>query len=136
MVPLDSCSLIHHYGDTPSGRQQLLSPNPRAHPMHSLENQNPFRFGQGSHAKAMIEAMDFKDALVPGQRIMEPPGNTGIALPHTVGIKGNPITILLPDSVSVERRHMRLTLPGARNHPLLPVPKAPTGRSGAPKTCA
>ena len=55
----------------------------------------------------MIDQAIKDGALVPGQRIMEPSsGNTGIALAAIAAIKGNPITILMPESVSIERRQM------------------------------
>jgi cysteine synthase B len=55
----------------------------------------------------MINQAIKEGALVPGQRIMEPSsGNTGIALAAIAAIKGNPITILMPESVSIERRQM------------------------------
>jgi cysteine synthase B len=58
-------------------------------------------------AKAMIEAAEKDGRLQPGQRILEPSsGNTGIALAAIAQIKGYPITILMPTSVSVERRQM------------------------------
>jgi cysteine synthase B len=55
----------------------------------------------------MIEQAIADGSLKPGQRIMEPSsGNTGIALAAIAAVKGNPITILMPDSVSIERRQM------------------------------
>ncbi len=55
----------------------------------------------------MIEDAERTGRLVPGQRILEPSsGNTGIALAAIAKMKGYPITILMPTSVSVERRQM------------------------------
>ena len=55
----------------------------------------------------MIEAAEKDGTLLPGQRILEPSsGNTGIALAAIAQIKGYPITILMPTSVSIERRQM------------------------------
>jgi cysteine synthase B len=72
-----------------------------------LENQNPFGSVKDRIAKAMIEAAEKNGTLQPGQRILEPSsGNTGIALAAIAQIKGYPITILMPTSVSVERRQM------------------------------
>jgi cysteine synthase B len=72
-----------------------------------LENQNPFGSVKDRIAKAMIEAAEKDGRLQPGQRILEPSsGNTGIALAAIAQIKGYPITILMPTSVSVERRQM------------------------------
>ena len=105
MVPLES--VLDLIGNTPLVDVSNLSPNPRVRLMAKLENQNPFGSVKDRVAKSMIEAAIKDGALVPGQRIMEPSsGNTGIALAAIAGIKGNPITILIPESVSVERRHM------------------------------
>ncbi|MFM8776227.1 MAG: PLP-dependent cysteine synthase family protein, partial [Actinomycetota bacterium] len=55
----------------------------------------------------MIEQAEKNGRLSPGQRIIEPSsGNTGIALAAIAQIKGYPITILMPDNVSIERRQM------------------------------
>lgn len=105
MVPLES--VLDLIGNTPLVDVSNLSPNPRVKLMAKLENQNPFGSVKDRIAQAMIEAAIKDGALVPGQRIMEPSsGNTGIALAAIAGIKGNPITILMPDSVSIERRHV------------------------------
>jgi cysteine synthase B len=58
-------------------------------------------------AKSMIEQAEKNGKLLPGQRIIEPSsGNTGIALAAIAQLKGYPITILMPDNVSIERRQM------------------------------
>jgi [CysO sulfur-carrier protein]-thiocarboxylate-dependent cysteine synthase len=58
-------------------------------------------------AKAMIEQAEKDGHLLPGQTIVEPSsGNTGIALAAIARIKGHPIKILMPTSVSIERRQM------------------------------
>jgi cysteine synthase B len=75
--------------------------------MAKLEGQNPFGSVKDRIAKSMIETAIKEGVLKPGQRIMEPSsGNTGIALAAIAAVKGNPITILMPESVSIERRQM------------------------------
>jgi cysteine synthase B len=72
-----------------------------------LESQNPFGSVKDRIAKAMIEDAEKNGRLVPGQTIIEPSsGNTGIALAAIAQIKGYPIKILMPTSVSIERRQM------------------------------
>jgi cysteine synthase B len=72
-----------------------------------LENQNPFGSVKDRIAKTMIEDAEKNGRLKPGQRILEPSsGNTGIALAAIAKIKGYPITIMMPTSVSIERRQM------------------------------
>lgn len=105
MVPLEN--ILDLIGNTPLVEVSNLSPNPNVRLFAKLENQNPFGSIKDRIAKAMIETAIKEGALVPGQRIMEPSsGNTGIALAAIAALKGNPITILMPDSVSIERRQM------------------------------
>jgi cysteine synthase B len=94
-------------GNTPVVDVSVLSPNPRVRLMAKLEGQNPFGSVKDRIARNMIETAIKEGVLTPGQRLMEPSsGNTGIALAAIAAIKGNPITILMPESVSIERRQM------------------------------
>ncbi|MEI7506224.1 MAG: cysteine synthase family protein, partial [Actinomycetes bacterium] len=69
--------------------------------------QNPFGSVKDRIAKAMVEDAEKHGRLLPGQTIIEPSsGNTGIALAAIAQIKGYPIKILMPTSVSIERRQM------------------------------
>jgi len=105
MVPLEN--ILDLIGNTPLVDVSNLSPNPNVRLFAKLENQNPFGSVKDRIAKAMIQTAIKEGALVPGQRIMEPSsGNTGIALAAIAALKGNPITILMPESVSIERRQM------------------------------
>lgn len=94
-------------GNTPIVDVSNLSPNPHVRILAKLEMQNPFGSVKDRIAKAMIEAAEADGSLLPGQTILEPSsGNTGIALAAIARLKGYPITILMPDSVSIERRQM------------------------------
>ena len=105
MVPLES--ILDLIGNTPLVDVSNLSPKPGVRILAKLENQNPFGSVKDRIALSMIDQAIKEGALVPGQRIMEPSsGNTGIALAAIAAIKGNPITILMPESVSIERRQM------------------------------
>ncbi|MFA5775857.1 MAG: cysteine synthase family protein [Ilumatobacteraceae bacterium] len=105
MVPLEN--VFELIGNTPLVDVSNLSPNPRVRLMAKMENQNPFGSVKDRIAKAMIEQAAKNGSLVPGQRILEPSsGNTGISLAAIAAIKGHPITILMPESVSIERRQM------------------------------
>jgi len=84
-----------------------LSPNPHVSILAKLESQNPFGSVKDRIARKMIETAEKEGRLVPGQTIVEPSsGNTGIALSAIARIKGYPIKILMPESVSIERRQM------------------------------
>jgi cysteine synthase len=94
-------------GNTPIVDVSNLSPNPNVRILAKLEMQNPFGSVKDRIAKAMIEAAERDGDLLPGQTILEPSsGNTGIALAAIARLKGYPIKILLPESVSIERRQM------------------------------
>ena len=84
-----------------------LSPNPNVRIIAKLESQNPFGSVKDRIAKNMIEQAEKEGVLTPGQTIIEPSsGNTGIALAAIAQLKGYPIKILMPMSVSIERRQM------------------------------
>jgi [CysO sulfur-carrier protein]-thiocarboxylate-dependent cysteine synthase len=94
-------------GNTPLVDVSNLSPNPRVRILAKLESQNPFGSVKDRIARTMIETAEKDGLLSPGQQIMEPSsGNTGIALAAIAQLKGYPIKILMPSSVSIERRQM------------------------------
>jgi cysteine synthase B len=94
-------------GNTPMVDVSRLSPNPDVRIIAKLESQNPFGSVKDRIAKQMIEQAEKDGVLKPGQTIMEPSsGNTGIALAAIAQMKGHPIKILMPTSVSIERRQM------------------------------
>ncbi len=100
-------SVLDLIGNTPMVDVSNLSPNPNVRIVAKLESQNPFGSVKDRIAKAMIEDAEKHGHLQPGQTILEPSsGNTGIALAAIAKIKGYPIKILMPTSVSVERRQM------------------------------
>ena len=100
-------SVLDLVGNTPLVDISVLSPNPRVRILAKLEGQNPFGSVKDRIAKKMIEEAEKNGTLSPGQTILEPSsGNTGIALAAIAQLKGYPITIVMPDSVSIERRQM------------------------------
>ena len=114
-------------GDTPTVDVSQLSPNPDVRILAKLEMQNPFGSVKDRIAKAMIEAAEADGSLRPGQTIIEPSsGNTGIALAAIARLRGYPIKILMPESVSIERRQM-LEIMGAE----IILTPGPEGSNGA-----
>ena len=94
-------------GNTPLVDVSRLSPNPEVRIVAKLESQNPFGSVKDRIAKHMIEQAEKDGRLQPGQTLIEPSsGNTGIALAAIARMKGYPIKILMPTSVSIERRQM------------------------------
>ncbi len=100
-------NVLDMIGNTPMVDVSVLSPNPRVRLIAKLENQNPFGSVKDRIAKSMIVTAEKNGLLAPGQQIVEPSsGNTGIALAAIAQVKGYPIKILMPTSVSIERRQM------------------------------
>ncbi len=105
MVPFEN--ILEMIGNTPMVDVSRLSPNPDVRIVAKLEGQNPFGSVKDRIAKSMIEHAEKSGQLQPGQTILEPSsGNTGIALAAIAQLKGYPIKILMPSSVSIERRQM------------------------------
>ena len=100
-------SVLDLIGNTPLVDVSVLSPNPNVRIIAKLESQNPFGSVKDRIAKAMIEDAEKHGHLLPGQTIIEPSsGTTGIALAAIAKLKGYPIKIVMPTSVSIERRQM------------------------------
>ncbi|HEY5876277.1 MAG TPA: cysteine synthase family protein [Ilumatobacteraceae bacterium] len=100
-------SVLDLIGNTPLVDVSKLSPNPNVRIIAKMENQNPFGSVKDRIAMLMIDTAEKQGLLETGQTIMEPSsGNTGIALAAIAQLKGYPIKILMPTSVSIERRQM------------------------------
>ncbi|HSH11712.1 MAG TPA: cysteine synthase family protein [Ilumatobacter sp.] len=129
MISTVHANVLDLIGNTPVIDVSNLSPNPNVRILAKLEMQNPFGSVKDRIAKAMIEAAEKQGDLLPGQTILEPSsGNTGIALAAIARLKGYPIKILLPESVSIERRQM-LEIMGAD----VILTPGPEGSNGAVK---
>ena len=103
-------SAIDLIGNTPMVDVSNLSPNPNARILVKLEGQNPGGSVKDRIAKAMIERAEADGELVPGRRIIEPSsGNTGIGLAMIAQLRGYPITIVMPDNTTSERRQLLQT---------------------------
>ena len=60
-------------------------------------------------ALAMIEDAEASGALQPGGTIVEPTsGNTGVGLAMVAAVKGHPLVLVMPESMSIERRRLML----------------------------
>jgi [CysO sulfur-carrier protein]-thiocarboxylate-dependent cysteine synthase len=79
-----------------------------------LEGQNPTGSIKDRIAKAMIEAAEAAGELEPGRELLEPTsGNTGISLALVAKLKGYPLTCVMPENATEERKRL-LRLFGAR----------------------
>ena len=100
-------SIIDLIGNTPVVDVSNLSPNPNVRLLAKLESQNPAGSVKDRIARQMILEAEADGTLTPGKRIIEPSsGNTGIALAMIARLRGYPITIVLPENVSIERRQL------------------------------
>src|SRR3989475_2159522 len=78
-----------------------------------LEGQNPTGSIKDRVAKAMIEAAEAAGELEPGRELLEPTsGNTGISLALIAKLKGYPLTCVMPENATPERKRL-LRLYGA-----------------------
>ncbi|MCG9915568.1 MAG: cysteine synthase A [Phenylobacterium sp.] len=122
-------SIIDTIGDTPLVRLPRLTAalKPKAQVLAKLEFFNPIASVKDRIGVSMIEALEAQGILKPGSTIVEPTsGNTGIALAFVAAAKGYPLTLVMPESMSIERRKM-LALLGAK----LELTPAERGMAGA-----
>ncbi|HEV2365527.1 MAG TPA: cysteine synthase A [Caulobacteraceae bacterium] len=122
-------SIVDTIGDTPIIRLPRLSAlyQPRGEVVAKLEFFNPLASVKDRIGASMIEAMEAKGQIGPKTTIIEPTsGNTGIALAFVAAAKGLKIILVMPDSMSLERRKM-LHILGAR----LELTPAEKGMMGA-----
>lgn len=100
-------NILEAIGNTPLVELTRIRPNPRVRIFAKLEGANPSGSVKDRIAKYMIEDAERRGLLKPGQTILEPTsGNTGIALAMVGRVKGYPVRVVLPESVSIERRQL------------------------------
>ena len=106
-------NVLHTIGNTPHIRINRLF-GPAANVWIKSERANPGGSIKDRIALAMVEDAEQSGALRPGGTIIEPTsGNTGIGLALVAAVKGYQLILVMPDSMSVERRRLMLAY-GAR----------------------
>ncbi len=111
--PVAARSVLDLIGQTPLVELSRLSPKPAVRIYAKLEGQNPSGSVKDRVAKAMIEAAEASGELQPGRNLLEPTsGNTGISLAMVAKLKGYPLTCVLPENATEERKRL-LRLYGA-----------------------
>jgi cysteine synthase B len=106
-------SLLDLIGNTPLVELPRLSPREGVRLYAKLEGQNPTGSIKDRVAKAMLEAAEAAGELQPGRELLEPTsGNTGISLALLAKLKGYPLTCVMPENATEERRRL-LRLYGA-----------------------
>jgi cysteine synthase A len=122
-------SILDTIGDTPLIRLPRLSAElkPKGEVVAKLEFFNPIASVKDRIGVSMIEAMEAKGLIKEGTTIVESTsGNTGIALAFVAAAKGLNLILVMPESMSIERRKMLIIL-GAR----LELTPAERGMAGA-----
>jgi len=100
-------SILETVGNTPHVRMQRLFPG--AEVWIKSERTNPGGSIKDRIALAMIEDAERSGALKPGGTIVEPTsGNTGIGLAMVAAVKGYKLVLVMPESMSLERRRLML----------------------------
>jgi cysteine synthase len=116
-------------GDTPLVRLNRVVPEDSAEVYVKLEYQNPGSSVKDRIAISMIEVAEQEGKLKPGDTIIEPTsGNTGIGLAMVAAAKGYKAILVMPETMSMERRNL-LRAYGAQ----LVLTPGPEGMKGAIK---
>jgi len=105
---MKAANVLATIGNTPHIRVNRLF-GPGAEVWIKSERSNPGGSIKDRIALAMIEAAEASGALKAGGTIIEPTsGNTGVGLAMVAAVKGYKLVLVMPDSMSVERRRLML----------------------------
>lgn len=101
-------NILHTIGNTPVVHINRLF-GPGAQVWIKSERSNPGGSIKDRIALAMIEDAEKSGALQPGGTIIEPTsGNTGVGLALVAAVKGYKLILVMPESMSIERRRLML----------------------------
>lgn len=94
-------------GRTPLVRLNRITEGLAATVLVKIEGRNPAYSVKCRIGAAMVADAEARGLLGPGKEIIEPTsGNTGIALAFVAAAKGIPLTLTMPDTMSIERRKL------------------------------
>lgn len=114
-------------GHTPLVRLNRVTAGAKAVVLGKVEGRNPAYSVKCRIGANMIWDAEKRGVLKPGMEIIEPTsGNTGIALAYVAAARGYPITLTMPETMSIERRRVLAAL-GAT----LVLTPGPEGMKGA-----
>ncbi|MCU6710784.1 cysteine synthase A [Paenibacillus sp. J5C_2022] len=100
-------SVTELIGDTPLVRLNRLVPEDSAEIYVKLEYQNPGASVKDRIAISMVEVAEQEGRIKPGDTLVEPTsGNTGIGLALVAAAKGYRAILVMPETMSVERRNL------------------------------
>ena len=114
-------------GHTPLIRLNRVTEGASATVLAKIEGRNPAYSVKDRIGTALIADAEERGLLGPGKEIVEPTsGNTGIALAYVAAARGYPLTLTMPETMSIERRKLLIAY-GAK----LVLTEGPKGMSGA-----
>jgi cysteine synthase len=120
-------NILETIGNTPHVRLNRIVPEGSAEVIAKVESFNPCSSVKDRIAKYMIEEAEKEGLLKRGDTIVEPTsGNTGIGLAMVCAVKGYKLKLVMPETMSVERRKILKAL-GAE----LVLTPGPKGMKGA-----
>ncbi len=107
-------SLIDAIGNTPLVEIARFAPNPGVRMLAKLEGMNPTGSVKDRIAPYLINGLEAAGRLKPDSVVLEPSsGNTGISLAMVCRMRGYPLSVVMPDTATRERRQV-LELYGAQ----------------------
>ena len=107
-------NILKLIGRTPLVRINKSNPNPNVLMLAKLEKYNPAGSVKDRIAISMIEEAEKQGIMTDNKIVIEPSsGNTGIGLALICAVKGYPLEIVMPETMSVERRKI-MTAYGAK----------------------
>src|SRR5688572_26256977 len=105
---MKAANILETIGNTPHIRVNRLFGD-AAEVWIKSERSNPGASIKDRIALSMIQDAERSGKLKPGGTIVEPTsGNTGVGLAMVAAVKGYPLILVMPDSMSVERRRLML----------------------------